>query len=256
MDSPSTSPAGDGGERPRPSRRGWIIGGIIVVVLLVATLVPALLFGDDDDGLDFSRPDTTPEDVLKEAKEKLDETEGVEIALTSQGLTDDVSTALVSAQGTAVRPDGFSGAFALRAFSLPVDVDIVATEGTTYARAALLGPGWREVEPEDYNAPDPGTLLDPDAGVSGILTATQDPVEDGEERCGEATATRYTGTVPAETVRNIIPGADGDFDAVYLVDEGGFLCRADLTGEFYTDVSLTYEIGFSNYGETIEITAP
>ncbi|MDT9594584.1 LppX_LprAFG lipoprotein [Nocardioides zeae] len=256
----STPPPSDGEQQPqpRPSRRGWIIGSIIVVALVVAVAVPALLLGGDRG---FERPDETPEEVLKAAKDELDETDGVRIAITASDIPDDVSTALVGADGTAVRPDGFSGVLNVRFAGGVVDADIVALDGVVNADLPFVG--WSVVDPQDYNAPDPGLLLDPDQGISTLLTATDDPAADGEdaEACAsgdDRTGFPYTGTLDGAVVRNFIPGADdGTFDARYLIDDEGRLCNARLTGAFYPGTDpMTYTVVFSDYGTTIDITAP
>lgn len=255
-DEPGVAPGDD--TTRRPSRRGWVIGAIIVVALVAAALVPTLFLTNKDRGLE--RPDAAPEDVLKEVKANFDAAEGVHIAVTTEDLAD-ADAALVSLDGTAVRPDGFSGEMIVRALGRDASGDIISVDGQSYAQGFVIFPSWTEVEPKDFNAPDPGALIDPDDGVSGLLTATQD-IEQGEtERVGpnnESVATTYTGTLDASVVRRIIPGADdGDFAATYQVDEDENLLSARLRGVFYpgTD-AMTYVITFSDYGETIEITAP
>ncbi|WZH53897.1 MAG: LppX_LprAFG lipoprotein [Nocardioides alkalitolerans] len=254
---PGDEPGGDDATR-RPSRRGWVIGAIIVVALIAAALVPTFFLNNKEPGLD--RPDAAPEDVLKEVKENFDAAEGVRIAVTSEDLAD-ADAALVSLDGTAVRPDGFSGEMIVRVLGRDASGDILSVDGQSYAQGFVIFPSWAEVDPEDFNAPDPGALIDPDDGVSGLLTATQDLEQGDTERVGpnnEGTATTYTGTLDASVVRRIIPGADdGDFDVTYQVDDEENLLSARLTGVFYPGSdAMTYVISFSDYGETIEITAP
>ncbi|HEY1135535.1 MAG TPA: LppX_LprAFG lipoprotein [Nocardioides sp.] len=252
------SPQHDGDSPRKPSRRGWVIGSIIVVALIAAALVPTLVFSNKEKGLD--RPDTPVEDVLKDVKENLDEADGVGIAVTSEDLAD-TDAALVSLDGTAVRPDGFSGEMIVRVLGRDASGNILSVDGQSYAQGFVIFPNWTEVDPEEFNAPNPGALIDPNGGVSSLLTATED-AERGDSELGgannEETLTTYTGTLTAEVVRRIIPGADdGDFDVTYLVDGDDLLREARLTGVFYPGSDeMTYVIAFSDYGETIEITAP
>lgn len=254
------SPSAEPEPRPKPSRRGWLIGGIVVVVLVALVAVPAFLLGGDRG---FERPEETPEDVLKDAKAELDAADNVKIAITATDIPDSLSTALVSADGTAVRPDGFSGVLNVRFGGGTVDADVVATDGQTYADLPLVG--WSEVDPADYNAPDPGALLDPEAGISGLLTATADPVADGDdpETCAEgsdATGYPYSGTLQGEQIRDFIPGADdGTFDVRFLIDAEDRPCRAELTGVFYPgEDPMTYTVVLSDYDDPdpVEITRP
>lgn len=254
----TTSPASDPARKP--SRRGWVIGGIIVVVLVALVTVPALLFGGDRG---FEKPEETPEDVLKDAKAALDDADNVKIAITAEDIPAELSTALVSADGTAVRPDGFSGVLNVRFGGGTVDADVVAVDGTTYAELPFVG--WSEVDPEDYNAPDPSLLLDPEEGISGLLTALGDPASDGDdaETCADGAPEEgfpYTGTLTGEEVRGFIPGADdGEFDVRVLVGEQDRPCRVDLTGVFYPgEPAMTYSVVFSDYDDPdpVEITRP
>jgi lipoprotein LprG len=123
-----------------------------------------------------------------------------------------------------------------------------------------LVPGWQEVDPDEYGAPDPAQLMSTDAGFSSLLTASEG-VEEGESvRGGDDNAevlTEYTATVSADTVGNVIPSAEGDFDATYTVTAEGELRQAVLTGVFYPgSESMTYTIGLTDYGSEPTITAP
>lgn len=254
-------PGADDAPAPR-RRRPWLIGLVAVVVLAVAAFVTLSLTRDDfGPDLDFSRPAPEPEDALKEAKANLDETEGVKIAITAEDIPEDLQTGLVSADGTAVRPASFSGEISVRASGFAATADVIAVDGTTYVKGAVIFPDWTPIEPEQFNAPDPSTLLDPDSGISGFLTGLDD-IEVGEaqrdESDGSLVLTPYSGTLPAETVRTLIPGAqDGEFDTTYLIDDDGFLREARLSGAFYPDEDdMTYVVTFADYGETIEIVEP
>ena len=103
--------------------------------------------------------------------------------------------------------------------------------------------------------------MTPDHGFSSMLTATED-LEEGESVRGGADnneiLTEYTGTVPVEVMKSIIPTAQGDsFDAMYLISDTGELREAELTGVFYEDsAEMTYTVNFEDYGTTKEIKAP
>lgn len=243
-------------DAPAPRRRRpWVIGIVLLVVVAVVAVVLTRL------DFDFSRPAPEPEEALKEAKEKLDDTEGVKIAITGEDIPDGLDTGLVSADGTAVRPASFSGTISVRASGFAATADVIAVDGSTYVKGAVIFPDWTEIEPQQFNAPDPSTLLDPDDGISGFLTALDD-VEVGDsqrdESDGSLVLTPYSGTLPAETVRTLIPGADdGDFATTYLIDDDGFVREARLTGSFYPgEDEMTYVVSFADYGETIDIVEP
>ena len=113
---------------------------------------------------------------------------------------------------------------------------MIAVDGTTYAKNSLLLPDWTPIDPADYGAPDPATLMEPDGGFSGLISAITDVEEGDTVRGGEDNReifTEYTGTIPSEAVEALIPTASGDFDAVLTISEDGELRRAELTGVFY-----------------------
>ncbi len=209
---------------------------------------------DDGDG------EISNEEVMAAAKAKLDDTSGVELTLSTDEEPDD-GDYLASAEGTLIAdPPSFEGQVAGRVLGTSAsDIAVVSADGVLYVEVPVLG--WQEIDPGDFCAPDPGTLLDPDTGVSPILTATED-LEAGESELGgednAETLTPFTGTVPGETVRNILPCADGDdFDATYRIDSEGYLTVAEITGEFFAGMdAITYVIEVRGYDVEQEITAP
>jgi lipoprotein LprG len=209
---------------------------------------------DDGDG------DVTPEEVLAAAKEKLDATGGVEVSLGTDDEPDD-GDYLREAQGTIIaEPAAFEGEVTGRVMGLDAaDIAVVSVDGDLFVEAPVLG--WQKVDPGEFCAPDPAQLLDPETGVSPILTATED-IEAGDSELGgednKETLTPFTGTVPGDTVRNILPCAEGDdFEATYRIDADGRLTDAEITGEFFSGMdAITYTIEVQEYDVEKDITAP
>ncbi len=209
---------------------------------------------DDGDG------EVTPEEVMVAAKAKLDETSGVEISLSTDDEPDE-GDYLASAEGTLIAdPPAFEGEVAGRVLGQTAsDIPVVSADGDLYVEVPVLG--WQTVDPDEFCAPDPGALLDPETGVATILTETED-LEVGESELGgednEETLTPFTGTVPGDSVRNLLPCAEGDeFDATYRIDAEGFLVEAEITGEFFAGMdAITYLIEVREYDVEQEISAP
>ncbi|MCH1868358.1 LppX_LprAFG lipoprotein [Nocardioides sp. CFH 31398] len=238
---------------PRPSRVRRTAAAAAGLTVL-AGLLAACSGGDDGPGEEGQ----SPEDVLAEAKQNLDDTPGLNLTVETEELPDGVQ-GVSSADGAVNRQPAFEGTLGVETSFGGADVPVVAVDDTVYAQLPL-GPGWQEVDPEQYGAPDPARLLDTETGFSALLTATED-VEEGETvRGGEDNSevlTEYTGTVPGEAVQFLIPSAEGDFDAVYTVDDETLLRRTELTGAFYPDTDpITYVITFDDYGLDVDITAP
>jgi lipoprotein LprG len=235
------------------------------VRLLAAPLVLVLglgltgCSGDDDDG-GSGEDEPTPEEVLEAAKTTLDETSGVNITLATDDLPGSV-TGITSAEGTGVHPSAFQGTFKLSVNGLPAEAEVIAVDGTTYAKNSLLLPDWTPIDPADYGAPDPAKLMDPDGGFSGLLAAAED-VEAGESvRGGEDNKeilTEYTGTISSDAVEALIPTAEGDFSFTYTISDDDELREAVIEGAFYgeDEGDVTYTLTLDDYGTEKEITAP
>ncbi|WP_193607164.1 LppX_LprAFG lipoprotein [Nocardioides lijunqiniae] len=210
--------------------------------------------GDDEGGTSSA----SPEEAMATAKTELDETSGVAITLSTDDLPDGV-TGILEADGVGTHAPAFEGTIDVSIAAGQFQVPVVAVDGKVLAEIPL-SPGMQEVDPGEYGAPDPAQLMSPDKGFSSLLDATTD-LEKGESiRGGEGNKeifTEYSGTVPGDVVKNIIPGSTGDFDATYTVSDSGQLREAVLTGAFYEDAgSMTYTLGFDDYGTEKDITAP
>ena len=202
----------------------------VVALLAAALLTLTACSGSGDDQSD----EPTPEEVMADAKATLDETSGVSITLTAEDLPEGL-VAVRRAEGVGTHDPAFDGTLTVVLSGTDFDVPVVAVDGKVYAQIPLT-PGWSDVDPGEYGAPDPARLMSTDEGLSSLLTATTS-LEAGESvRGGEdnrEVLTEYTGSVPGDVVDGIIPGASGDFDATYTVTDGGELRTARLTGVFY-----------------------
>lgn len=234
-------------------------GRLSALVLAAALALTGGGCSDDDEKPGGGDDGPTPEEVLELAKTSLDETSGVQISLTTDEVPSGV-TGIKSATGVGAHPAAFEGEFELSVNGLPATAEVIAVGGTTYAKNSLLLPDWTEIDPDEYGAPDPATLMEPDGGFSGLISAITDVEEGDTVRGGEGNReifTEYTGTIPSSAVEALIPTAEGDFDAVLTISEEGELRRAELTGVFYEDAdALTYTLTLDDYGTEAEITAP
>lgn len=200
-------------------------------------------------------------DASADAKKALDETSGIEVGITTG---DDPGVDYLSAaSGTIVAdPPAFEGEVSgsVQGFAV-TGVPVISVDGKLWINYALLG-GWSDrFKAADLCAPDPATLLDPDTGVSTVLTSSEDVKAGESERGGEDNKEvfhTYSGTATGDAIRGILPCAEGDaFDATYRVDDDGRLRSARLTGVFFPDAEeMTYTIDVTEYDVTKDITAP
>ncbi len=211
--------------------------------------------GDDESP---AAADRSPEEVLALAKTTLDETTGLQLTLATKDLPDGV-TGILEAAGVATNAPAFEGSITVSLSGQAFEVPVIAVDDLVYAELPLTS-GYQEVDPGEYGAPDPAGLVSPGGGFSSLLDETSD-LEEGESIRGGSNnseiLTAYTGTVSDSVVKGIIPGATGDFDAAYTITEDGELREAVLTGVFYAgEDSMTYTVGFDDYGTQQDITAP
>lgn len=229
---------------------------------LLSTLVAAgglTACSGDDGGGGGDTPSWS--EAGKKAKELLDGTSGVEVSIST---SDDPGVDyLKSASGTIVAdPPAFEGTVDGKVSGFAVsEVPVISVDGTLWINHIALG-GWSDrFQPKELCAPDPALLLDATSGVSSVLTSSTDVKAGKSERGGtdnKEIFTTYEGTATGDSIRKILPCAEGDdFDATYRVDDSGHLRTARLSGTFFPDADpMTYTIDVTKYDVDKDITAP
>ena len=226
--------------------------------LLAATalLMSGGLASCGGDKLDSAGADPTK--VLAKAKQQLDDTSGIHLTLTTPELPDGVSGVL-SADGDLTRAPAFQGSLKVLFSGLTADVPVISVGGKVYAKIPPLQVKWNEVDPSDYQAPDPATLIDPEGGVPAWLTAAKNVEEGKKKRDGKTVVTTYTGSIPGEAVKSAIPTAvaQRSFDAEFRIDDQDRLVGGTFTGPFYgSGGDVVYDLTVSDYGLDKTIKAP
>lgn len=208
-------------------------------------------------GDDAAKEEATPEQVLAQAKKRLDETPGVRLLLATPGLPKGVS-GVVRADGIATHQPAFEGDIDLVYSGITATVPVTAVDGDVWAVLPFTKEYVR-IDPAEYGAPDPAELMDPDSGVSAWLTAATGVEEGKAVRDGADVLSSYDGVVPGTAVATVIPSADeaDGFATSFSIDEAGRLRTASLTGAFYRGrPELTYEITLTDYGTAKDIQKP
>jgi lipoprotein LprG len=222
--------------------------GPLALALAVSTLAGC---GSHD------KPGASPQRTLAAAKRNLDGTSGVRIGLSTPKLPTGVD-GLLDADGIGTHAPAFTGAIKVSASGVTADAAVVAVEHTVYAKLPFTSKFVR-INPADYGAPDPASLMAPRGGLSSLLTSATHVQEGGKVRAGSAVLTSYTATVPGKAVSAVIPSATSTagFRATFTVDDRRRLAKAVLTGPFYPRAKdVTYTITFAHYGTTKRIVAP
>src|SRR3954453_4429283 len=225
---------------------------------LTTLLAAALAIGGLLAGCGGKLSDVDPATAMKTAQQKLEDTIGLTLSLTTDDLPDGVQ-GVSSATGTLTDAPAFDGSLGVTLSAGSFSVPVKAVDGKVYAQIPLT-PGFSTVDPADYGAPDPAQLLTADQGIPAILAATTDLKQGDDVRGGtdnKEVLTTYTGSVSASAVSHLIPGASGDFAATYGVTDDGELRQASLTGVFYPGKpAMTYTLLLTDYGTSKDITAP
>lgn len=215
----------------------------------LALAAPALLSacswgGSDDDEKD----PRVSEGPLADAQQKLLETSGVDVTVTTEQLPRGVD-GVRRLTGTLTAAPAFEGEVGVRVNDLTAELPMIAVDGAVYAKLPYTDT-YAEVDPAAYGSPDPAELLDPDHGLAGWLGSTQDPQEDGST---------VTGTIPGKVVAGAIPSAraKGTFRAEWTLDGDGLLEEGTVTGPFYGRAEpVTYVLDLGEYDLSPDVTAP
>jgi lipoprotein LprG len=201
-----------------------------------------------------------PVALLASAQSKTNHTPALHFHITS----DEKPTAggqpfLLTADGDALRPDGFTGTLEVNVGGVVVPVDLVATGGHFWVRPPF-STKWTMANPHDYGFNDPSLLLDTKTGVTVLLNSPQHVRALSNDRLEGEELNEIAFMVPGSQIATIFPGGDthaqDQITAGISVDSGQ-LRRLVITGPIVAQGhSSTFTIILSQYGESVQITPP
>jgi hypothetical protein len=199
-----------------------------------------------------------PKALLLQAKKAIDATPSLHFVLTSSGASGS-GTLITGGQGDAKRPDGFRGTLNVMQSGFSVTVHIVSSGGTFYAQLPFSS-RYEPTDPAKYGFGDPSTLLDPDKGLSSLLTnARSESMADRDRYNGEE-LDEVDVTLPGDLVAALLTSADKSKPVKGRVgiDTGNHeVRRVVLTGPFFAAAKdSTFTLVLDNYGENVTITPP
>ncbi|MGY1813675.1 LppX_LprAFG lipoprotein [Blastococcus sp. SYSU D00820] len=202
--------------------------------------------------------DESAGDLLGRAKATLDEAESVHFTLTSDDAPSS-GTVLLGGEGDLARPMSFAGTLQVQTLAGAVDVDVVSVDGTVYARLPFTS-GFSVVDPADFGVGDPAALLDPDTGISQLLTAAESAELGDERRIDGEVVREVSADLPGDLVQELLTSADPSRPVeaqLSIATESGELRRVVLTGPFYAaDQDATFTLELSDFGADVDISAP
>jgi hypothetical protein len=197
-------------------------------------------------------------DLLAHAKRTLDGTESLHFVLDSEGAPD-TGTVLVGGEGDIARPASFEGTLQVLALGSTLDLAVVSLDGTVYAQLPFTS-GYSVVDPAQFGFGDPGALIDPETGISQLLSEAEN-AELGEERRVDGEVVREVrADLPGDLVEQLLTSEDPSRPVqarFSIAVDSGELLRAALTGPFFSaEDDATYTLELSDFGADVEITAP
>jgi lipoprotein LprG len=196
--------------------------------------------------------------LLQKAKATFDQTTSFHFQLSSQN-TPGIGLELTAAQGDALRPDGFTGTLTIEDAGLPLAIKVVSTGGKFYVELPFTD-DFSTANPSQYGFADPGQLLNPDTGVSSLLTAAESPSVGGSTRYNGESLQQVDATLPGKEVASLLVDAQPSqpVTAVFSIDTSTYQVReVDLTGPlFEAGHQSTFHVVLDNYGENVSITPP
>jgi lipoprotein LprG len=198
-----------------------------------------------------------PGQLLERAKGTLDQTSGVHFRLVTDQLPSGTG-GLLDADGVGTHQPAFRGTISASENGFTVDADVVAVHSKVYVKVSI-SPIYQTINPADYGAPDPATLMDPRHGISALLTAATDLRQRGQTRDGSEVITSVSGSLPGGRIAALFPSADASrpFAAVFDVAGSSQLRQATITGPFYAgNPPVTYTVTLDGYGQKAQISAP
>ncbi|GAB3749461.1 hypothetical protein GCM10027599_05420 [Yimella radicis] len=204
-----------------------------------------------------SGKELTATDRLTEAKKVLDGTPGYHFKLQGTDVPKD-SSGVLSGEGDVIAKPAFKGTLNVQAGSLAASVPVTSVDGKTWAKMPFSAKT-TTINPNTYGAPDPNVLFSKDKGVSTLLPQTKGAKLGGKLRDGKDIVQEITGSLPGSAIKAVLYMGDGTgtFSVKYGLTDDNQVRSAQVIGPFFKGSDKTrYDLTFTNYGQTVDITAP
>jgi lipoprotein LprG len=204
-------------------------------------------------------PPQDPVQLLRDAKQSVDSAPSLHFTLTSANVAG-TGTMISGGQGVAKRPDGFSGSLTVVAAGFTLNVDVVSIGGVFYARSPLGSGGFDKADPSKYGFGDPGKFLDPNNGLSSLLSVCSSASNSDADRLSGEQLAEVACALPGARVAALLTSADPSqaVQATVGVDSTTHqLRRVVMVGPFFDRAHpSTFTVVLDNYGQNVTITPP
>ena len=199
----------------------------------------------------------SPSKALAAAKTTMDQAKSWHMVLSTDSTPS--GDGVLKADGVGTHdPAAWKGKVDVLLKGIRATVPIVAVDEKIYAKLPFTL-GYSTIDPSEYDAPDPAGFMDPDTGLSALLTKLEDPRSTGTARAGSKVVTTYGGDLDGTDVQRIIPSADakGTYATTVNVDKEHEVTSVTVKGPFFAGSGdVTYTLDVDDYGQDVKITAP
>jgi lipoprotein LprG len=187
-------------------RRGPM--GVVVQVLLAVVLVGVggCSSGSEKDGPGGNKSSAAlpaGPDTLRKSSEAMRSLTSVGFVIATEG------TAQLLVKGGDVKllkSGDAQGSLQIQQLGMAFDTQFVLLGETLYFKG-LTGSGYQKTDKERIAAYyDPSAVLDPERGISKLLTVVQNPQVEAREKVNGEDAYRVKGTLPKDAAHTLVPG--------------------------------------------------
>jgi hypothetical protein len=204
-----------------------------------------------------STPKVNAETLLQKAKATADAASTVHFVLTSRDVPV-TGTNLVNGKGDLARPDSMQGSFGVAISGFTANVQVVSVGGVFEAKLPFSS-RYTKTDPANFGLKDPAQLLDPEHGLTSLLTIARNPTLGPVQRQDGELLQTVSYTVPGSAVPvlpDVAPSQPVDV-TVSINPKNHELRTVKLGGPFTSTTSdSTYVVTLSNYDEHVNITVP
>lgn len=198
-----------------------------------------------------------PQTLLNQAKTALDDAPSAHFTLKSTNASSG-STTITGGEGDMARPDRIEGTLNVTVKGFAADVKVVAI-GSEVVAELPFSTSFSKIDPATFGIGNPSQLLDPQRGLSSLLTAGTGARVTGTERIAGELVDEVSSTVPGSAIP-VLPDANPSkpVQLVAAIDPGNHQLRQlTLTGPFTSSTSdSTFTVTLTGYGEHVQINLP
>ena len=231
---------------------GQVIVGIRAQLVVVATAIAASTLAA------CGGPSGDPSTLLRQAKQTVDSSPSAHFALTSTPVKGS-GPFITGGSGDMKRPNSFTGSLNVDFSGLALSIQVVAIGGVFYAQLPT-STSFQKTDPTAYGFGDPSTFLDPNHGLSNLLTICTQPSLGSDDRNNGEALHEVNCSLPGAAVASLLTDADPSqpVSATFgIATASNQLRKVVLTGPFYMGAgTTTFTLIIDGYGKSVTITPP